>query len=86
MWDLKAALMEVQCSLIQENMLYKFELDHKATEATKNICYVKGEGTVDQSSEGLRNFTQVVRTSVFQATEANLANNTKTASGKLGIT
>ena len=27
-------------------MLYKFEMGINAVEATKNICYVKGEGTV----------------------------------------
>ena len=27
-------------------MLYKFKLDHNATEATKNICYAKGEGKI----------------------------------------
>ena len=39
--------MKVQCSLIWELMLYEFKLDHNAMEATKNICCVKGEGTVD---------------------------------------
>ena len=31
-------------------MLYKFELGHNDAEATKNICFVKGEDTVDQST------------------------------------
>ena len=31
-------------------MLYKFELCHNALEATKNICCVKGEGTVDYNT------------------------------------
>ena len=31
-------------------MLYKFKLGHNATEATKNICSAKGEGTVDHST------------------------------------
>ena len=29
--------------LIHESMLYKLELSHNTTEATKNICYVKGK-------------------------------------------
>ena len=48
--DLKAALMNVQCSLIKKLMLYKFSLGHKATEATKIICYAKGDGAVGHSS------------------------------------
>ena len=47
--DLKATQMNVQHSLIQELLLYKFELGHKATEATKNICCAKDEGTVGHS-------------------------------------
>ena len=38
--------MNVQQILIQECMLYKFKLDHNATEAAKNICCVKGEDAV----------------------------------------
>ena len=33
----------MQC-LIQEFMLYKFKLGHNASEATENICCMKGEG------------------------------------------
>ena len=36
----------MQHSLIQKLMLYKFELIPNAIEATKNIFYVKGDGTV----------------------------------------
>ena len=50
MCDLKAAQMNMQQSLIWELMLFKFELGHNAKEATKNICYAKGEGTADQST------------------------------------
>ena len=33
-------------------MLYEFRLSHDAAaEITKNICYVKGKGTVDHSEE-----------------------------------
>ena len=49
--DLKATKMNVQCSLIQELMLYKFELSCNATEVTKDICCVKDDGTVDHSTE-----------------------------------
>ena len=42
--------MNVQHSLIQELMLYKFRLDHNIEEVSKNICYAKGKGTVDHST------------------------------------
>ena len=48
--DLKAAQMNMQCRLIQELMLNEFKLVHNAAEATKNICCVKGEGTVDYNT------------------------------------
>ena len=35
---------------IQEFMLYEFELGNNALEATKNICGMKGEGTIDHST------------------------------------
>ena len=44
--DLKATQMNVQRSLIHKNMLYLFSLGHNATEATKDICYVKDESAV----------------------------------------
>ena len=47
MYDLKAAHMNVQQSLIWELMLYKFELCHNAVEAAKNIHCTKGKGAVD---------------------------------------
>ena len=47
---LEATQMNVQCSLIQKLVLYKFELGHNAAEATKKICHVKGESTVDHST------------------------------------
>ena len=50
MHDLKAAQMNMQSSLIQGFMLYKFELAHNAAEATKNICCVKGEDAADHST------------------------------------
>ena len=42
--------MNVQSSLIQELMLYEFELRNNITEATKNICWAECEGAVDYST------------------------------------
>ena len=50
MCDLKVVQINMQSSLIQEFMLYKFELGYKAMEVTKNICYVNGEDAVDLST------------------------------------
>ena len=47
--DLKAALMNVHRCLIREFMLYYFEVGQNAAETTKNICWAKGEDTVDHS-------------------------------------
>ena len=33
----------------QELMVHKFEMGHNITKATKNICWMKDEGTVDHS-------------------------------------
>ena len=49
-WDLKAAQMKVQHSLIHGLMLYEIKPGHNVAEATKNICCVKGEGVVDHST------------------------------------
>ena len=46
--DLKTALMGMQRILIRELMPYECELGHDATEATQNICWAKGDGTVDR--------------------------------------
>ena len=51
MCDLKGAQMNVQHRLTQELMLYKFELGQNTTEATKNICFMKSEGSVGHSTE-----------------------------------
>ena len=37
-------------NLIQELMVYVFELGYNGADANKNICCVKGEGKVDQST------------------------------------
>ena len=50
MYDLKIAQMNIQYTLIQELILYKFKIGHNALEATKNICCGKDEGTVDHST------------------------------------
>ena len=47
---LKSIERNMQHSLIQEIMFYEFELDHNPAEATKNICYAKGEGIIDHST------------------------------------
>ena len=50
MSNLKTAQMNGKCRLIQKFMHYKFELGQNATEATKNICCIKDEDTVDYST------------------------------------
>ncbi len=47
--DLKAILINVQCSLIQELILNKSELGYNAMEAMKIICCVKAKGTITHS-------------------------------------
>ena len=42
--------MNNQNMLIRELLLYEFELGHNAAEATRNICYAKGESHLDQST------------------------------------
>ena len=55
--NLKATQMNRQHSLIQEHMFYTFELGYNAMEATRNICCVKHEDTVDHST--VTNLAQV---------------------------
>ena len=43
MWDLKGKQLNVHYSLLQEPMIYKFKVDHKAVEVSKNIFPFKGE-------------------------------------------
>ena len=45
--DLKVTQMNVQLNLIWKLMIHKFELDHNAAEATKNISDIKSEEAVD---------------------------------------
>ena len=49
-WNLKAAQINVQHCLLQEFMLYKSELSHNTTEATKNIYHTKGVVAVYHST------------------------------------
>ena len=43
--------MNMQLSLIQELMFYKYKLGYNTAEATTNICCAKHKGTVDHSTE-----------------------------------
>ena len=47
MCDLKVVQMII---LIQELMIYNFELSPNSIETTKRVCFVKGESTVHQST------------------------------------
>ena len=49
--DLKATQVTVQCHLIWEFILIKFELGRNARETAKNICCAKGEDAVDQCDD-----------------------------------
>ena len=51
--DLKATLMNLQQSLIQELMYYKFKLGHNITEKNKNTFYMKGEIAVDLNTKNM---------------------------------
>ena len=42
--------MNMQHSLIQELMLYEFEMGHNTAEATTNTCCAKDVGAVDHST------------------------------------
>ena len=50
MCDLKAGQMNMQHSILQEFMPYESVLGHDAAEATRNICCVKVDSTVDHST------------------------------------
>ena len=49
-FDLKAAQMNMQRSLIQELILEEFERGYDTVEATKNICWSNGEDLVVHST------------------------------------
>ena len=50
MCELKTVQMKTECRLIFEFTLHEFKLGHNTMEVTKNICYVKVEGTTDDPS------------------------------------
>ena len=96
--DLKAVQMNVQHSLIQEFMLYKFELDHSNTETSKNIWRYSWSQYNNQMAQ--KNFTQVaiilrIREGhidlkawilrLIQVIESNLVSSTWRISDRLGI-
>ena len=49
MYDLKATQINEQHCLIWELMLYEFKQGHNPTEATKSLCCMKDESTVDHN-------------------------------------
>ena len=49
MSDWENCTAEVPHSLIQELLLYDFQLNHNATEAPKKVCCTKSKGAVDHS-------------------------------------
>ena len=88
--DLIDPKVKVQCSLIQELILYSSELGHNTAEATKNICCAKDEKI------GRRNFILVARTSMTRqghvglklwilCSKLNLVSRIWRVSGRLGI-
>ena len=63
--DLKAGLMNVQCRLIRQLRIYKFELSHNATEETENIFLCERWRSIWSQnivSRELKNFAPVSRT------------------------
>ena len=53
-FNLKAAQINLQRSLIRKPMAYEFELGHNATDETKNICCATDEDAVDPSTVTIR--------------------------------
>ena len=81
--------MNIQCILIWELILYKFELGHYAAEITENICCAK-DSAVDYSAvtRWFKKFCSDCKNlvdSMLQAIEANLASKTQRVPGELGI-
>ena len=83
----------MQCSLIWELKFSEFKLDYNTAEVMKNICYAKGESTVDHSTA--RNFAQITRILMIwepdrhevmlQVIEVNPVSSTPRVSGKIDI-
>ena len=57
--DVKATQMNMQHNLIQELVLYEFELSHNTIKFTKNICCTKWERVIDHCT---KDFAWVART------------------------
>ena len=91
MCDFKSHTDEREKSLIWELRLYKFNLDHNAADAIKNICCEKGEGAVDYStvSRLLKNLNDQARSdkseAMLQAIVADLASSTWRVTEELKI-
>ena len=77
-WDLKAAQINVQRTLIRELVFYEFKLGHNATEVTKNIC-AKSGGLIDHSTvirwfkkflSGCKNLDDQTRLSRFKIVDS----------------
>ena len=75
LYDLKAESMNVPSSLMWALMIYEFELGYKAAEAVKNMCDMKGEGTIDHITEsrwlkkfklGCKNLNDLVKSDRFK--------------------
>ena len=62
MCDLKVVQINVQRNVIRKLMFNEFEVDHKATELTENIC-AKDEGTVEYITV-TKKFQSVARTRI----------------------
>ena len=80
---LLCVIWKLQCSLVQELILYKFELGHNAVEAIRNL-YVKGEGAVGHSTvqmvhlghKKLDNSAKSGRPKTMDSIDANLESST----------
>ena len=68
----KAIQMNLQNSLIWELILCQFKLGYYTTEATKNICCVTDEGSLDHSTDGSKYFAQVARISTIRQGQIGL--------------
>ena len=85
-YDLKAAQINMQCCLIWDLILYKFELGHNTSQASKNICCIKSDDAGDHSTVtrwlkkfclGCKNLNHLASSeqdsdAVLQAIEVNL--------------
>ena len=94
--NLKAAQINMQCSLIWEFMIYKFKLGHHISQVTKNIC-LKSECEIDHSAVSRRfkkfcssykNHNNQIRSGSLKTVDSedvNQVSSTWRVSGKLSI-